>query len=71
MSGGYPNGSGAGGGLVLGLLGLLFVALKLLGVISWSWWWVLCPFWGPVLLAIVIISAILFAPIFSRNGGSR
>jgi len=35
------------GGLgVLGLLGCLFVALKLLGVIDWSWWWVTLPFWG-------------------------
>ena len=22
---------------------LLFIALKLLGVINWSWWWVLSP----------------------------
>lgn len=31
---------------ILGLLGLLFVALKLTGVIAWSWWWVTAPFWG-------------------------
>ena len=27
------------------LLTLLFVALKLTGYISWSWWWVLSPVW--------------------------
>ena len=32
----------------LGLLTLLFVGLKLAGVIGWSWWWVLAPLWGPV-----------------------
>lgn len=33
--------------LSLSLLGTLFVALKLLGKIDWSWWWVLAPFWLP------------------------
>ncbi len=31
---------------VLGLLGVLFVGLKLGGIIDWSWWWVTAPFWG-------------------------
>jgi len=31
---------------VLGLLGIVFVTLKLTGVIGWSWWWVTVPFWG-------------------------
>ena len=29
-----------------GLLGLLFIAFKLTGVITWSWWWVTAPLWG-------------------------
>lgn len=38
---------------ILGLTGLLFVALKLTHQIDWSWWWVTLPFWGlPVALAI-------------------
>lgn len=32
-------------------LTILFVALKLCGVIEWSWWWVLSP------LPILIVSA--------------
>lgn len=37
-----------------GLLGIVFVTLKLTGVIDWSWWWVTLPFWGGLgLLAIV------------------
>jgi hypothetical protein len=40
-----------------GLLGVVFVTLKLCGVIGWSWWWVTCPFWGP--LALVLASGIL------------
>lgn len=29
-----------------GLLGVVFVTLKLCGVIQWSWWFVTLPFWG-------------------------
>lgn len=50
------NSKTAGGGIGFsGLLGILFIALKLCGVINWSWWWVLAPFWIPVALIIVII----------------
>lgn len=35
---------------ILGLLGILFVGLKLTGYIDWSWWWVTTPFWGPFAL---------------------
>lgn len=42
-----------------GLLTVLFVGLKLTGVINWSWLWVLSPLWISVLLAILIILVIL------------
>lgn len=29
----------------IGLLALLLIALKLLGIIDWSWIWVLSPIW--------------------------
>lgn len=38
-----------------GLLALLFIALKLLGKIAWSWVWVLAPLWIGFILAFVII----------------
>lgn len=41
-----------------GLLQLLFIALKLCGVIKWSWLWVLAPSWISVAL-IIIVSAVL------------
>lgn len=40
---------------ILGLLGLLFVGLKLTGFIAWSWWLVLLPFYGVALIAIVVL----------------
>lgn len=56
------NASTGGGVGVVGLLGVLFVALKLLGVITWSWWWVLLPFWGG--LAILLAGVIVFLVIW-------
>ena len=35
-------------------LTLLFIALKLLGFIDWSWFWVLSPVWILILLAVFI-----------------
>lgn len=47
---------------VFGLLGVLFVGLKLTNIITWSWWWVTIPFWGGfALIALVLIIAIIFA----------
>jgi hypothetical protein len=49
--------SSASGGIgVFGLLGVLFVGLKLTGVIDWSWWWVTAPFWGSLALALLLIA---------------
>lgn len=39
---------------ICSVLGLIFVTLKLTGVIAWSWLWVLLPFWGPIALGIVL-----------------
>ena len=38
-----------------GLLALVFIVLKLIGVISWSWLWVLSPLWMPVLIVILVV----------------
>jgi hypothetical protein len=32
------------------LLFCIFLVLKLVGVIDWSWWWVSAPLWAPVAL---------------------
>jgi len=36
------------------VLGIVFIVLKLLGVIDWSWWWVLAPIWIPVVIVLVL-----------------
>lgn len=48
--------SSSNGGIgVLGLLGVVFVTLKLTGFIDWSWWLVTLPFWGGLALALVVM----------------
>lgn len=34
---------------------LIFIVLKLCGVIGWSWWWVLSPLWISWGLSLLII----------------
>lgn len=36
-----------------GLLGLIFIVLKLCKVIDWSWVWVLSPFWIGLVLGLL------------------
>lgn len=48
-----PNSSG---GNILGLLGVLFVGLKLGGVIGWSWWYVTLPLWGGAAVGVIILT---------------
>jgi len=60
MAGSSATSSGGIG--FAGLLTIVFIVLKLLGKISWSWWWVLSPIWisalaGVIVLLIVVIIA--------------
>ena len=46
-----------------GILTIVFVILKLVGTISWSWWWVLSPLWisAGIFLLVVVAMLILVA----------
>lgn len=61
----YSASSGIG---LFEVLGVVFIVLKLCGVIDWSWWWVTAPIWIPIVLVFVII-AILFVVRVLRNLG--
>jgi len=54
--------SRSSGGL-FGLLGIIFIVLKLTGTISWSWWLVTLPLWGgfALLIAVLIVFALVAA----------
>lgn len=50
------NNSGKAGGIgFLGLLTILFIALKLLNVIHWPWIMVFSPIWIPIVLLIIFL----------------
>lgn len=51
-----------------GMLAIVFIVLKLTGVINWSWWWVLSPLWlGFALSALAIgIGALILASMGKR-----
>ena len=54
-----------------GLLTIVFITLKLCGVIGWSWWWVLSPLWIPWALfgGLFVLGVVLaFIIIMSRGG---
>ena len=56
------NNVSSGGIGFCGVLAIVFIVLKLLKVITWSWLWVLAPIWIPaaVVILIFIIAAIIF-----------
>ena len=48
------------GGLgIVSVLTIIFIVLKLLGVIQWSWIWVLSPIWIFAVIAVAVFSVIL------------
>ncbi len=55
------NNTSGGIGFV-GLLTIVFITLKLMGYIDWSWFWVLSPIW------IIILGFILLIVFLVWNG---
>ena len=51
--------SAKGGVGFCGLLALVFIVLKLLGKIDWSWIWVLSPLWIPFVLWTIVVVLII------------
>lgn len=49
----------SGGISFFGALALLFIALKLMGYISWSWFWVLSPLWGGLALFLAVLVVVI------------
>lgn len=74
-SAGYPRSvtSGQGSSWRLSLPGQLplavipLIALKLAGIIGWSWWWVLAPLWSSVVIFIALIGGFLLLLIGSQR----
>ena len=65
MENNYNSSGGIG---FVGLLQLVFITLKLLKVITWSWLWVLSPTWISIIIVAIIFLG-LFVSFYKRNRG--
>lgn len=61
------NNTTSGGIGFTGILTIVFIVLKLLNVIKWSWWWVLSPIWISFGIALVVIFIPLLAAIIGNK----
>lgn len=64
MSESNNNSSGVG---FVGLLTILFIGLKLSGLITWSWWWVL----SPLLIGVLVLFLCVLMWLGLRLAGVR
>ena len=55
----YTVDSKTAGTSFLELLTLVFIVLKLTKVITWSWWVVLSPIWGTLIVAVIMATIIV------------
>ena len=37
------------------ILTIIFVVLKLIGIISWSWLWVFSPLWISIIIGLIVL----------------
>lgn len=42
---------------------VVFLILRLTGLITWSWWWVTSPLW--IVAAIIVVLTILYVAVFT------
>lgn len=47
-----------------GLLTIVFIVLKLMHYIDWSWWWVLSPLLIPIAIVLIIVFFIVILRVF-------
>ena len=57
--------------LFLEILLLIFVTLKLTGMVNWSWWLVMMPALGPATLLIIVLIVFLITYLVERHGKIR
>ena len=54
-----------------GVLGIVFIVLKLTHVIDWPWIWVLAPIWGGVIISIILIIIFVIVGVIIDNNKWR
>lgn len=59
--------SASGGTSILSVLQIIFIVLKLLKVITWSWWTVFIPTWIGLGIVTFVFIVIFILKLFSRK----
>lgn len=55
---------------VIGILGIIFVVCKIFSwgpIATWSWWWVLAPFWIGFLITILILVVVFGLAVWAQS----
>lgn len=60
------NNTRTGGVGFCGLLAIVFITLKLCGVIDWAWWIVLAPLWVPFAFVVIVLTIVKLVAIVER-----
>jgi hypothetical protein len=60
------NENASGGIGFLGVLTIVFIVLKLIGKITWSWFWVLSPLYPGIIIAVVLLVTLLILSIYLK-----
>jgi len=67
-----PSTAQSVGSTVTLALAAALIALRLTGVVTWSWWWVLSPLWGGLALNLIGIALqVALAIAVARAGAER
>ena len=64
---GNDNLHGAVTYLAIMLMTIVFVTLKLVGVITWSWLWVMAPLWIPFCIGLLLILFAMLIALFTQE----
>lgn len=48
----------SGGVGICGVMFIVFLVLKLVGTIDWSWWWITSPLWIPFGVLLIVMGLI-------------
>ena len=51
------------GTLFFEMMFLMFLGLKISGLIDWSWWWVFAPVWVPAVIVVLGIGILFIAAV--------
>lgn len=51
---------------LLGVVQIVFIILKLAGLVSWSWWIVLVPLWFALFLLLIAVLVLLIVYISAK-----